>query len=181
MPRARPTVLTAVLLLASGLLALPAQASSSAGALAIPVDCASGPVELSTDHLHYRLEGTCGVVRITASDVTVTAPTATRLVVGGRDNTVVTKSVGSLAVRGRHHDVRPVSVRTLRVVSPGSVVAVDGLVETARLGGVRATLRADRVSTLRVPGDHHTVAVARGTTDVRVRGHHNRVRVARRR
>jgi hypothetical protein len=192
-PSARRT--TAVLAaVAAGLVAATTTAVVPAHAtLAIPVDCSSGPVTLAWDDVAYDLDGNCGLVRVTADDATVSMPTAVRLVVAGRGNTVVAKPVTELVVRGRGHDVRPVSVQRLRLASPRSVVDVDGLVESARLGRTGATLRADQVSTLRVEGSGHTVRAGRGFRaelagdgaavsyrrlgEVAVTGDRNRVRV----
>ncbi|QBR91352.1 hypothetical protein [Nocardioides euryhalodurans] len=161
-PSARLT--TAVLAaVAAGLLAATTTAVVPARAtLAIPVDCSSGPVTLAWDDVTYDLDGNCGLVRVTADDATVSMPTAVRLVVAGRGNTIVAKPVAELVVRGRGHDVRPVSVQRLRLASPRSVVDVDGLVESARLGRSGATLRADQVSILRVEGSGHTVRAGTG-------------------
>ena len=149
--------LVAGLLAVTGLAAAPAPAT-----VAIPVNCSSGPVELEWDDTHYDLEGNCGLVRVTASNATVSMPTAVRLVVRGRGNTVVSKPIDAMIVRGRGHDLRPVSVRALHLASPRSVVAVEGLVESARVRRSRSTLTARQVSELRVPGASHTVRARRG-------------------
>ena len=172
-PARRLGTLAAGLLVATGLTSAPADAG-----VAVPVSCSSGPVEIRTDDLTYDLDGTCGVVRVLADDVTVRMPTATRVVVRGHRNTVVAKSIGVLVVRGRHHEVRPVSVRHLRVASPGTAVEVEGLVETARLGRRGATVTADRVLTLRAPGHHNTLRAGNGY-DASVGGNANTVRFRR--
>jgi len=165
--------LTAGLLVATGLTSAPADAG-----VAVPVNCSSGPVEIRTDDLTYDLDGTCGVVRVLADDVTVRMPTATRVVVRGHRNTVVAKPIGVLVVRGRDQEVRPVSVRHLRVASPGTAVEVEGLVETARLGRRDATVTADRVFTLRAPGNGNTLHAGSGY-DASVGGIANTVRFRR--
>ncbi len=140
-----------------------ALAPAPAGAVgAIPVDCSNGPVELAWDDLSYDLEGTCGVVRVTASNATVRMPTATRLVVSGRGNTIDAKPVTTLRVLGRGHDIGVVSLTRAWLASPGTVVRVAGLVETARLARSRGTLTADQVSTLVVNGSGHLVRSLRG-------------------
>lgn len=169
-PARRLAALAAGLPLALGLASTTAEAT-----VAVPVNCSSGPVEITTDDLTYDLDGNCGLVRVLADDVTVRMPTATRLVVRGQRNTVVAKPVTTLVVRGRGHDVRPVSVRTLRVASLRSEVSVDGLAETVRLGGRGATVTADRVLTLRAPGSHNTLRTGRGY-DATIAGDANTVR-----
>lgn len=151
---------------------------TAAAGVAIPVNCNRTPTELRLDDATYELRGTCGTVKVLADDVTVRMPTATRLVVRGHRNTVVSKSLGGLLVEGRHHDVRPTSVRTLTIASPGSTVAAEGLVETARLRGRGATLTAGTAYDVRVPGSHHTVRARQGY-DVRVGGDDNGVRFRR--
>ena len=153
----RLTALGASLLVALGLTSAPAEA-----ALPVPVNCAQSPVELRWDDVTYDLNGTCGVVKVLADDVTVQMPTATRLVVRGHRNTVVARPVGTLVVRGEDHEVRTPSVRSLTVASPGTRVAVAGLAERARLAGRRAVVTADRVLTLRAPGRHNELRAERG-------------------
>ena len=147
-PPVRPSTTAVLAAVAAGLVAATTTAVVPAHAtLAIPVDCSSGPVTLAWDDVTYDLDGNCGLVRVTADDATVSMPTAVRLVVAGRGNTIVAKPVDELVVRGRGHDVRPVSVQRLRLASPRSVVDVDGLVESARLGRSGATAA-------RRPGQH---------------------------
>ena len=174
MSPARPlAALGASLLLSLGLTSAPAGAG-----LPVPVSCAQSPVELRWDDVTYDLNGTCGVVKVLADDVTVQMPTATRLVVRGQRNTVVAKPIGTLVVRGGDHDLRTRSVRSLRVSSPGSRVSVAGLAEHARLAGRGATVTADRVLTLRAPGRHNTLRAERGV-DATVGGDANTVRYLR--
>ena len=172
-PARRLGTLVVGLLAATALTTAPADAGP-----AVPVNCSGGPVEIRTDDLTYDLNGTCGVVRVLADDVVVRMPTATRVVVRGHRNTVVTKSVGTLGVQGRHHEVRTVSVQHLRVASPDTAVEIEGLVETARLGGRGARVTADRVSTLRVPGARNTLRTGHGF-DASIGGNANTVRFRR--
>lgn len=169
----RLATLTTSLLVALGLTAAPAEAR-----LAVHVDCSHGPVELRWDDLTYELDGTCGRVRVLADDAVVRMPTATRVVVGGHRNTVRSKAVDTLVVRGRQHEVRPTSARVLQVASRGSVVEVEGLVEAARIGGRHARVTADRAYDVEVRGSHHTLRAGRGY-DATVRGDHNRLRYRR--
>lgn len=161
------TAVTAAL----GLTASPAQSD-----VAIPVNCSDGDVTIEWDNLSYELRGTCGEVRILASNTQVTMPTATRVVVRGQDNVVTSKSLRTLVVRGGDQRISPTSVRTLRVSSPGSVVAVEGLLEHARLQENRSTVRAGQVSELVVEGNGHRVRTGRGY-DTRIEGNRNDVRL----
>ena len=169
----RLATVTASLLVAVGLVTLPADAGP-----AVPVDCSHGTVELRWDDVTYDLDGTCGTVRVLADDAVVRIPTATRVVVRGHRNTVSASSVDTLVVRGRHQEVRPASARVLSVRSPGTHVEVRGLVETARLGGRRASVTADRVYTARTPGSHNTLRTGRGY-DSTIGGDDNRLRYRR--
>ena len=172
-PARRLAALGASTLLALGLTSAPAEAG-----LAVPVNCSQSPVELRWDDTTYDLNGTCGVVKVLADDVIVRMPTATELVVRGHRNTVVSKSLGTMVVRGRGHDLRTPSVRVLDVASPGTAVAVDGLAETTRLRGRGATVAADRVLTLRAPGRNNTLHTRRGY-DATVGGDANTLRYRR--
>lgn len=163
--------------------------------LAIPVDCSQDKVVLEWDHTSYDLEGSCGVVVVAADDTHVSMPTATRLVVRGQGNEVTAKPVTELEVLGHHNAVTTPSVRTMRLASPGSRVAVEGLVEVARLGRGDGVLRARQVTRLVVRGHGHDVRARRGydtrlhadrsavafrrLDDLRVTGDHNRVSVRR--
>ncbi len=169
----RLATVTASLLVALGLGSAPAEAG-----VAVPVDCSHRTVELRWDDVTYDLDGTCGVVRVLADDVVARIPTATRVVVRGHGNTVVTKSVDTLVVRGRQQEVRPTAARVLRVASPRTTVEVAGLVESARLGGRRTTLTADRVYAVRTPGAHNTLRTGRGY-DASVGGDGNTLRYRR--
>ena len=70
---------------------------------------------LPWDDVTYDLRGTCGVVRVSADDATVTMPSATRLVLEGSGNTVTAKPVYDVVVtgagqRGRHPVDHPLIV-----------------------------------------------------------------------
>jgi hypothetical protein len=162
---------------AASLTALPAPAE--AAGLPIPVDC-TRRVVLTWDGLTYDLQGTCGVVVIAADDTEVSIPAARKVVVRGERNVVHAKPADRLRVLGRDQRVDVVSVRALRVASPGSLVTVTGLAEEASVAERRTRLTADRLSALVVEGHHHTVRVHRGTTVVRDEGRHNTIRVHRR-
>ena len=64
-PARRLAALAAGLLVALGLTSVPAEAG-----LPVPVNCAQSPVELRWDDVTYDLNGTCGVVKVMADDVT---------------------------------------------------------------------------------------------------------------
>lgn len=154
---------------------VPAQGT---GPLAIPVDCSVDKTVLELDDVAYDLHGTCGVVVVAASNTVVTMPTATRLVVRGAGNDVVAKPLTRVVVRGHDHTISTPSARTLRLASPGSVVEVGGLLETAVLAKRRGTVRADQVTDLRIEGQRHRVRARRGY-DARLAGDGARVRYRR--
>lgn len=135
---------------------------ANAGLLTIPVACSTDKVVLDVDGADYELSGTCGVVEITASDTHVTMPAAQRLMVRGTGNVVEAKSIDTLVLKGRGHDVSLPSARELRLTSPGSVVDAEGLLEDVTLGRQRGTVTADQVSDLRVRGRGHDVRARRG-------------------
>lgn len=170
------TALSTGLVAAGAALPAPAQATG----LPIPVDCTDRRVVLEWDGLTYDLQGTCGVVVIAADDTEVSIPAARKVVVRGAGNVVHAKPADRVRVLGRDQRVDVVSVRALRVASPGSVATVTGLAEEASIAKRRARLTADRLSELVVEGHHHTVRVRRGTTVVRDDGRHNTIRVHRR-
>ena len=149
-------------------------APAAGGDVAVPVNCSRDKVVIEWDDLSYELSGPCGVVVIEASNVHVTMPTATRLVVKGRHNVVDTKPVKTLVLGGRHHEISAPSVRYLRGGSPRTVLAVDGLVEDARLSRRGTTLTADQITSLTLAGDAHRVRTGRGF-EVRIDGDDNRV------
>lgn len=136
---------------------------------AIPVDCSVDKTVLELDDVSYDLNGTCGVVVVAASNTVVTMPAATKLVVRGAGNDVVAKPLTRVVVRGHGHTISTPSMRTLRLASPGSVVEVEGLLESATLAKRRGTVRADQVTELRVDGRQHRVRARRGY-DARLAG-----------
>jgi hypothetical protein len=166
--------LTAALAALASTTTLASPASGAGSDVAVPVSCSRDKVVIEWDDLSYDLSGPCGVVVIEASNVHVTMPTATRLVVDGRHNVVRSKPVTTLVLRGRDHDVRVPSVRRLRGGSPGTELAVDGLVEDARLMRRGTALTADRITGLVVRGDGHRVRSGHGY-DARLVGDDNRV------
>jgi len=169
-PSARPALTAA---LTAGLLLVgAAPAAPAAEVTSIPVSCSEGTVVIEWDDLTYDLDGTCGVVVIAADDTEVTIPAARTIVVRGEGNVVHAKPADRLRVLGSHQRVDVVSVRVLRVASPGSVVTVDGLAEEVSLGKRHADLRAGQVSELVVEGRGHEVRARRGFT-VRVPGSHS--------
>jgi hypothetical protein len=167
------TALTAVLAAAvtTTAVASPAPAGSD---VVVPVSCSRDKVVIEWDDLSYELSGPCGVVVIEASNVHVTMPTATRLVVNGRHNVVDTKPVTTLVLGGRHHEIHAPSVRYVRGGSPRTVLAVEGLVEDARLSRRGTTLTADQISGLVVEGDAQQVRAGSGY-DARLGGDDNHV------
>ena len=143
------TVPLAALALSTTGLAAPAQAID----LTIPVQCEIGAeTVLSWDGATYDLRGTCGVVRVSADDATVTMPAATRLVLEGAGNTVTAKPVYDAEVTGAGNALTTPSLTTLVMSGTGSTVAVAGLVEHAELSGAGTRLSADTVNVLRMRG-----------------------------
>lgn len=151
------SMLTAALL-SVPLLATPAQA----GLLTIQVSCSGDKVVLDVDDADYELSGTCGVVEVTASGTHVTMPAAQRLVVRGTGNVVEARPIDTLVVKGHDNRVALPSARVLRLASPGSLVAAEGLLEDVSLGRKRGTVTADQISDLRVGGRGHDVQARRG-------------------
>lgn len=177
-PRARSTAalvgaVAGALMTALVLFAAPAQALA-----AVPVDCGTDEVVLTVDHLSYDLEGACGVVVVEADDTEVSMPTATRLVVRGHGNEIVAGPQTRVVVRGRDNSLSTPTIRSLRLASPGSVVAVEGLLEKAVLARRGGTVRADQVTELRIDGGRHRVRARRGH-DALVRGDRNQLRYRR--
>ena len=172
-----------------------ATSPARAGLIAIPVSCSSDKVVLDVDDADYELSGTCGVVEITASGTHVTMPAAQRLVVRGTGNVVVAKPIDTLVVRGHGNEVALPSARVLRLASPGSLVAAEGLLEEVSLGRKRGTVTADQITDLRAGGRAHEVRARRGydatlpgdrndidfrrLDEVVLRGDHNAVTVTR--
>lgn len=146
--RVLPTALTAAAL-AAGVIAAPAQAVG----LALPVQCETGAeTVLAWDDVAYDLRGTCGVVRVTADDATVTMPAATRLVLEGTGNTVTAKPLYDVEVTGTGNSLTTPSARSLLVTGAGTRVTVSGLVESAELASTSSSLTADVVNALRLRG-----------------------------
>ena len=136
-------------LTAAGLVAAPAQAAG----FVVPVQCEIGDeTVLPWDDVAYDLRGTCGVVRVTGDDTTVTMPTATRLVVDGTGSTITAKSLGELDVVGAGTSLTAPSVQSLAVSGAGSTVTVSGLVERAELTSTSSSLSADTINVLRLRG-----------------------------
>lgn len=147
-----------------------ATSPAQAGLITFPVSCSHDKVVLDRDDTDYELDGNCGVVEITASRTHVTMPTAQRLVVRGTGNVVEAKTIDVVIVKGHENTVALPSARVLRLASPGSLVATEGLLEDVRLDRRRGTVTADRISDLRVAGRGHDVRARRGY-DAAVPGH----------
>jgi len=139
-----------------------ATSPAQAGVVTIPVNCSGDKVVLDVDDADYELSGTCGVVEITASGTHVTMPAAQRLVVRSTGNVVEAKTIDTLVVRGHGNEVSLPSARVLRLASPGSLVAAEGLLEDVSLGRKRGTVTADQISDLRVGGRGHDVRARLG-------------------
>lgn len=168
---------------------------AQAGLITIPVNCSDDKTVLDVDDADYELHGTCGVVEITASGTHVTMPAAQRLVVRGTGNVVDAKPIDTVVVKGHANKIALPSARVLRLASPGSVVAAEGLLEDVSLGRKRGTVTAGQISDLRVGGRGHDVRARRGydaaipgngndvdfrrLDEVVLRGDHNAVTVTR--
>jgi hypothetical protein len=154
----RRRVLSGLLLplaLAGGAPIVPAQAAG----ITIPVQCELGSeTVLAWDGVSYDVRGTCGVVRITADDATVTMPAATQLVVEGAGNTVTAKPLGVVSVVGSGNAVTAPAIRDLTVSGNQATLTVAGLVERAELGSTASTLTADTVNVLRLHGSDGVTA-----------------------
>lgn len=174
----RTTGALRLLLLASLLVPAFAAAPAQAAGLALPVQCEVGEeTVLAWDDIAYDLSGTCGVVRVTADDATVTMPTATRLILDGSGNAVTAKSLYDLQVLGSGSSVTTPSIITLAVSGAGSSVTVAGLVERAELSSTGSSLTADTVNVLRLRGADSVTA--RKTYRTRVTGSDNVLRLTR--
>lgn len=170
----RLLLLAPLLLVAPPLAAAPAQADG----LALPVQCELGEeTVLAWDDVTYDLRGTCGVVRVTADDATVTMPSATRLVVEGAGNTVAAKPLADLEVLGAGTTVTTPSVQHLTMSGTGSSVEVAGLLEHAELTGTSSTLSADTINVLRLRGSD--AVSARKAFRTRITGSDNVLRLTR--
>lgn len=160
-------------LLGGSLAALMVAASpAQAGPVTIPVNCSTDKTVLDIDDADYVLNGTCGVVVVTASGTQVTMPAAQRLVVRGAGNVVEAKPIDTLVIKGHGNQVALPSARVLRLASPGSSVTAEGLLEEVGLAGRRGTVTADQISDLRVAGQGHDVRARRGY-DAAVPGNRN--------
>lgn len=172
--------LSTTALVAGVTLTLPGVAPAEATSSLFPVDCQTNNVVLDEDGGTYELYGTCGVVTVTGDNVTVAHLPATRkLVLQGQGATINGKPVDRVVVRGRDNQLTVRSSRITRVSSPGSIVRVTGLLETARITGDHSRLRAERLTKVVVEGDRNVVRADRGSTVVHDDGHHNRIRVHR--
>ena len=144
----------------------------------VPVQCETGAeTVLPWDGMTYELSGTCGVVRVTADDATVTMPAATRLVLDGDRAIVTAKSLLALEVPGSGNAVTTPSVKDLTVTGTGSRVAVAGLAEHVTLASAGSSLSADTVNVLRLRGTD--LVAARKAYRTRVTGSGNDVRLTR--
>ncbi|WP_374455102.1 DUF3060 domain-containing protein [Nocardioides sp.] len=146
------------LTLAVGAAAAVAAPAHAAG-ITVPVQCELGSETLLPwDGVTYDLQGTCGAVRVTADDATVTMPAATQLTIEGVGNTVTAKPLGAVSVVGAGTSLTTPSIQDLALAGSGSTVSVAGLVERAELTGTASTLAADTVNVLRLRGSDHVTA-----------------------
>ena len=130
-----------------------------AAGVALPVQCELGSeTVLPWDDVTYDLRGTCGVVRITADDATVTMPAATRLILDGTGNTVTAKPLADVQVTGAGNSITAPTIQSLAVTGAGSTLAVSGLVERAELTSTTSTLTADTINVLRLRGSDTVTA-----------------------
>lgn len=174
LPRAIATLLTTSLVGAVGLVAAPVHAVG----LALPVQCETGEeTVLPWDDVAYDLNGTCGVVRVTADRASVTMPAATQLIVDGAGNTVTAKPLAAVTIVGADNSLTTPSVQDLGVTGPRASVVVSGLVERAVLGSTSSSLTADTINVLRLRGAD-TVA-ARLAYRARITGSDNLLRLTR--
>lgn len=151
---------------------------AQAGGFTLPVQCEIGSETLLPwDDVSYDLQGTCGAVRVTADDATVTMPAATQLTVEGVGSTVTAKSLGIVSVSGAGTSITAPSIQDLAVGGSGSSVSVVGLVERAELTGAASTLTADTVNVLRMRGSDHVSA--RKAFRTRITGSDNVLRLTR--
>ena len=168
---------SSLLVLALGTAAIGAVPASAAG-ITVPVQCELGSETLLPwDGVSYDLQGTCGAVRVTADDATVTMPTATRLTVEGTGNDVTAKPLGAVSVTGSGNAVTTPSVQHLTVSGGGSVVSVAGLVERAELASAGSALTAGTVNVLRLRASDSVTA--RKAYRTRVTGSDNSLELTR--
>lgn len=134
-------------------------APAQAAGLTVTVQCELGSETLlAWDGVSYDLQGTCGAVRVTADDATVTMPAATRLTVEGVGNTVTAKPLGAVSVVGAGNSITAPTIQDLAISGSGSTVSVAGLLERAELTGSTSTLTADTVNVLRMRGSDRVTA-----------------------
>jgi hypothetical protein len=134
-------------------------APAHADGVALPVQCELGrETLLAWDDVAYDLRGTCGVVRVTADDSTVTMPAATELIVEGTGNVVSAKPLTDVHLVGAGNSVSAPSVQTLTVAGAGSTVTVTGLVERAEIASTSSSLSADIINVLRLRGSDSVAA-----------------------
>lgn len=161
-------------LLAAGLVAAPGHAAG----ITLPVQCELGKeTVLSWDDLSYDLSGTCGVVRVTADDSTVTMPTATQLILDGTGNSVVAKPLSAVSIVGSGNSITTPTIQDLTVTGAGSTVSVAGLVERAVLTSAASSLTADTINVLRLRGAD--AVTARKAYRTRITGSDNVLRLTR--
>ena len=147
-----------MLTLAVGAGAVVAAPAHAAG-ITVPVQCELGSETLLPwDGVTYDLQGTCGAVRVTADDATVTMPAATQLTIEGVGNTVTANPLGAVSVVGAGTSLTTPSVQDLALAGSGSTVSVAGLVERAELTGTASALTAGTVNVLRLRGSDHVTA-----------------------
>ncbi|HSU01375.1 MAG TPA: hypothetical protein VLK03_02410 [Nocardioides sp.] len=165
-------------LVLSALLGGGAAAPVQAAAITMPVQCELGAeTVLPWDDVAYDLRGTCGVVRVTADNSTVTMPSATRLVLDGAGNAVTAKPLAAVVIAGPGNSVTTPTIQDLSVTGASSTVAVTGLVELAVLGSSSSSLSADTVNVLRLRGTD--TVTARLAYRTRVTGSGNALRLTR--
>lgn len=170
---------TIAALLAPSLLAAgPVAAPGHAAGITLPVQCELGKeTVLSWDDLSYDLSGTCGVVRVTADDSTVTMPTATQLILDGTGNSVVAKPLSAVSIVGSGNSITTPTIQDLTVTGAGSTVSVAGLVERAVLTSAASSLTADTINVLRLRGAD--AVTARKAYRTRITGSDNVLRLTR--
>lgn len=174
LPRAIAPLLISSLLGAAGLVAAPGQAAG----LTVPVQCELGEeTVLAWDDVTYDLSGTCGVVRVTADDATVTMPAATELILDGAGNAVTAKPLAAVSVVGAGNSLTTPTIQDLTVAGAGTTVTVAGLVEQAVMASASSSLTADTINVLRLRGAD-TVA-ARKAYRTRITGADNVLRLTR--
>ena len=149
------SVLAAVIVVAAGAAVVPAGAAG----LALPVQCELGAeTVLPWDDVAYDLRGTCGVVRVTADDATVTMPSATQLLLDGTGNAVTARPLAAVSIVGSGNTLTTPTIQDLTVTGASSTVAVAGMVEHAELSSSSSSLTADTINVLRLRGTDSVTA-----------------------